>query len=210
MAFGRDTLNLEKQFVFYASYHNHWVNVAIHLLCIWPILATLVLMLQYTPVVGPTPEAIASLPFGGFVKLNAALLLVFIYVVCYPLMDPVAGTLGSALVSVIYVLTSKAVSDGVMVNGLPVWQVALGIHVAAWILQFIGHGVFEGRAPALLDSADQAFLTAPLFVLLEVLFFFGYRKDFYAKMMKQVEKNIAAFKRGGGPKQQQANGRKKR
>ena len=46
------------------------------------------------------------------------------------------------------------------------------------------------RAPALLDSMDQAFLTAPLFVLLEIFFFFGYRKDFYNKMMVQVEKNI--------------------
>jgi uncharacterized membrane protein YGL010W len=35
------------------------------------------------------------------------------------------------------------------------WQAALVIHVVAWILQFIGHGVFEGRAPALLDSLDQ-------------------------------------------------------
>ena len=125
--------------------------------------------------------------------------------VAYPIMDPVAGTLGSVLVSLIYISSSKAVSDGLIVNGYPVWQVALAVHVGAWILQFIGHGVFEGRAPALLDSLDQALLTAPLFVLLEVLFFFGYRKDFYSKMMKQVEKNIASFKQGGS----KANGTKK-
>ena len=39
--------------------------------------------------------------------------------------------------------------------GYSIWKVALAIHVTAWILQFIGHGVFEGRAPALLDSLDQ-------------------------------------------------------
>ena len=33
----------------------------------------------------------------------------------------------------------------------------ISLWVAAWILQFIGHGVFEGRAPALLDSLDQVF-----------------------------------------------------
>ena len=54
--------------------------------------------------------------------------------------------------------------------------------------------VLSGRAPALIDSWDQAFLTAPLFVLLEVLFFFGYRKEFHGKIMKQVEKNIKEFK----------------
>ena len=50
-----------------------------------------------------------------------------------------------------------------------------------------------GRAPALIDSWDQAFLTAPLFVLMEILFFLGYRKEFYAKIMQEVETNIATF-----------------
>ena len=59
---------------------------------------------------------------------------------------------------------------------------------------FIGHGVFEGRAPALLDSWDQAFITAPLFVILEVLFFFGYRKQFYQDCMKEVEVEIKKFR----------------
>ena len=45
-----------------------------------------------------------------------------------------------------------------------------------------------------MDSWDQAFLTAPLFVLLEVLFYFGYRKEFHDKIMKQVELNIKEFK----------------
>ena len=65
--------------------------------------------------------------------------------------------------------------------------------MTAWILQFIGHGVFEGRAPALLDSLDQALLMAPLFVLLEVLFSMGYRREFHEKIMKQVEVNMKEF-----------------
>ena len=79
--------------------------------------------------------------------------------------------------------------------GLPVLTFGIYLHVGAWILQFIGHFVFEGRAPALLDSWDQAFITAPLFVLLEMVFFLGYRKEFYAKCMAQVEKNIEEFKK---------------
>merc|ERR1712200_227291 len=79
--------------------------------------------------------------------------------------------------------------------GLPLWQAVLAFHVAAGIAQFIGHGVFEGRAPALLDPWDQAFITAPLFVLLEVLFFFGYRNTFYKECMKEVEQNIIQFKK---------------
>jgi uncharacterized membrane protein YGL010W len=44
-------------------------------------------------------------------------------------------------------------------------------------------------------------LTAPLFVLLEVMFFCGYRKAFYEKIMQQVEVNIREFKK----KQKKAN-----
>jgi uncharacterized membrane protein YGL010W len=33
--------------------------------------------------------------------------------------------------------------------------VALGIQVFSWIAQFIGHGVFEKRSPALLDNLVQ-------------------------------------------------------
>ena len=42
-----------------------------------------------------------------------------------------------------------------LTTGYPVWKIALVIHITGWILQFIGHGVFDGRAPALLDSLDQ-------------------------------------------------------
>jgi uncharacterized membrane protein YGL010W len=45
---------------------------------------------------------------------------------------------------------------------------SIGLHVASWIFQFIGHGVFEKRAPALLDSLSQALTLAPFFVWLEV------------------------------------------
>ena len=31
----RGFFDLKKQFIFYASYHNQPVNVAIHLVCIW-------------------------------------------------------------------------------------------------------------------------------------------------------------------------------
>ena len=79
--------------------------------------------------------------------------------------------------------------------GYPSLQVAWAVFGTAWVLQFIGHGVFEGRAPALFDSLAQALLTAPMFVLLEVAFFLGYRRGFYKRMMVQVEKNIKEYKK---------------
>lgn len=65
--------------------------------------------------------------------------------------------------------------------------------MVAWLAQFVGHGKFEGRAPALLDNLLQAFLLAPLFVWMEILFFLGYRPELRARYHQGVEKKIAAF-----------------
>jgi uncharacterized membrane protein YGL010W len=72
------------------------------------------------------------------------------------------------------------------------WQIMTMIFVGAWISQFIGHGAFEGRAPALLDSLVQckfspsspsagmlinigsALVLANFFVFYEVLFKLGF------------------------------------
>ena len=59
-------------------------------------------------------------------------------------MEPFAGGLASLLILSIYIKSGQFVNAGVSVYGLPVWQAALAIHVVAWIIQFIGHGVFEG------------------------------------------------------------------
>jgi uncharacterized membrane protein YGL010W len=43
---------------------------------------------------------------------------------------------------------------------------ALALHVVCWILQFLGHGLAEKRAPALLDSFVQCTESRPPRVLL--------------------------------------------
>lgn len=71
---------------------------------------------------------------------------------------------------------------------------ALVVHVISWIAQFIGHGAFERRAPALLDNLVQAVFLAPMFVWLEVLFKLGYRKELQMRVEKRVEEEVAKFR----------------
>merc|ERR1711934_176843 len=191
----RGFFDLKKQFIFYASYHNDSVNVGIHLLCIWNLVWSGMALQHMLGVFAPAPTSLASLPLLGGVPITLATITTAIYVVSYLMMDPVAGGLGALLMLVLNQWTYGLVAAGSPVAGFPLWQAVLGFHIAAWIAQFVGHGVFEGRAPALLDSWDQAFITAPLFVLLEVLFFFGYRNTFYKECMKEVEQNIIQFKK---------------
>lgn len=78
--------------------------------------------------------------------------------------------------------------------GATVNYYAIGVHVVAWIAQFIGHGKFEGRAPALLDNIVQALFLAPFFVWLEVLFHFGYRPELKSRIDTAVEQNLKKFR----------------
>ncbi|KAL6584026.1 hypothetical protein OROMI_003315 [Orobanche minor] len=76
-------------------------------------------------------------------------------------------------------------------------HVVLASQLLCWTGQFIGHGVFERRAPALLDNLAQAFLMAPYFVLLEALqSAFGYEPypGFHARVQAKVDADIKSWK----------------
>eukprot|EP01099_Mayorella_cantabrigiensis_P007347 TRINITY_DN6510_c0_g1_i1.p1 TRINITY_DN6510_c0_g1~~TRINITY_DN6510_c0_g1_i1.p1 ORF type:complete len:129 (+),score=11.98 TRINITY_DN6510_c0_g1_i1:486-872(+) len=114
-------------------------------------------------------------------------------------MEPVAGTALSTLL-----LASTAYGKYlVTLYGMTANYWAAGAFVVAWIAQFVGHGVFEGRAPALLDNIYQAFFLAPLFVWLEILFALGYRPELKTRMEKLVAIDIAKWKES---KAQKTNG----
>ena len=205
--------DLEKQYIFYASYHNNPINVLIHLICIWNIAASGLVFFQYTPSLAPMPNIVEQY-VGTGLSVNVALILCLFYSAVYLRMEPFLGFVGeffepklihlafdclplaaTLMWGAIYYKTGTWVASDAFFFGYPVLQVAIGVHVGCWILQFSGHGIFEGRAPALLDSWDQAFITAPLFVLMELALLFGYRRAFHEKCMVEVEKNIAEFRK---------------
>ena len=53
-----------------------------------------------------------------------------------------------------------------------------------------GHGVFEGRRPALVDSAVQAFLTAPFFIFFEYCFLLGLFPELHAEINRGIYKEL--------------------
>jgi uncharacterized membrane protein YGL010W len=70
----------------------------------------------------------------------------------------------------------------------------IAVEIFAWIAQFVGHGVYEGRAPALLDNLVQALVLAPFFVFMEILFKFGYRPELQKRVNDAVEKETKKVK----------------
>lgn len=76
-------------------------------------------------------------------------------------------------------------------NGL---TAAIALHVVSWLAQFYGHGVHEGRAPALLDNLVQALVMAPGFVFMEALFGLGLLKGLQAEAAPIVAAKISAWR----------------
>jgi uncharacterized membrane protein YGL010W len=100
---------------------------------------------------------------------------------------------GTAL-AILCVITSAAGNQLRMANSTATNQWSIAIFVVSWIAQFVGHGKFEGRAPALLDNLFQAIFLAPLFVWLELLFMLGYRPNLKARVDKAVAVEVAKFR----------------
>ncbi|EEY54033.1 uncharacterized protein PITG_07727 [Phytophthora infestans T30-4] len=193
MGFISDRFDLEKQVTFYLSYHDNKINQYIHLACIWPIFVSGLIILAHTQPLVETPALLTSLPYGEFILLNYSAVIAGIYMLWYMALDIYAGTLGATIISVCFVFANYFVVEGAKAMDVHSMHVALAIQATAWILQFIGHGVFERRKPALFDSPDQALITAPMFVLLEILFPLGYRPELYKRVMKQARINVKTF-----------------
>lgn len=83
-----DRFNLEKQLVFYLSYHDDKVNQWIHFCCIWPILITALTMFADTEALAPTPAFLSALPYGDYIVLNYSAVIAAVYMAWYILLDP--------------------------------------------------------------------------------------------------------------------------
>lgn len=129
--------------------------------------------------------------------LNAGTIGSILYSGFYILLEPVAGTI---LLPVIigwtafanYLTTNHTYSAN---------TTAIAVEIISWIAQFVGHGVFEKRQPALFDNLLQAFVLAPFFVFMEALFAMGYRPELQKRVSIEVEKEIKKFKAAKDAKQ---------
>ncbi|KAJ0578167.1 putative 2-hydroxy-palmitic acid dioxygenase Mpo1 [Helianthus annuus] len=179
--------DLEKYFSFYGAYHSNPVNIFIHMLFVWPILFTSLVILYFTPTL-----VHVSLPNN--LVLNYGFLFTLIYAGFYVCLDVKAGSLAGLMCFVCWVFGSFLAQH---LGFSLAWKVVVAAQLFCYTGLFIGHGVFEKRAPALLDNFIQAYLTGPFFVLLEVLqMTFGYEpySSFNDSVKAKVDANIAKWK----------------
>ena len=169
-----ENLNRFQHFVYdYGRYHHNIVNILVHVVCVPIIIISLLRMTSHASKV----YLDSDFNYGYLIPILATPL--YIYV------DFFVGIITSLEYFVIdFLLINFTFEERFF--GLNDWQTWLLIHVIAWIAQFIGHGFFEKRKPALMDNFLLT-LNAPIFVNLETFYFlFNYRKE----ELKEVEKYV--------------------
>ncbi|KAA3458324.1 putative endoplasmic reticulum membrane protein C16E8.02-like [Gossypium australe] len=215
----RGLFDLENHFAFYGAYHSNPINIFIHTLFVWPIFFTSLVLFYFTPTICDLSQSgILPSGFNHVLVFNYGFLFALIYGLFYVILDKKAGSLAALIClacwvgatflaahlgySLAWKIPSCAFAEHdcsfpLIRNYVFSIQVVLAAQLFCWTGQFIGHGVFEKRAPALLDNLVQAFLMAPFFVLLEVLqSLFGYEPypGFHARVKAKIEAEIKEWK----------------
>lgn len=161
---------LEKLLSQYAAYHLDQKNVFTHFVGI-PLIVFSVFALS----------AKASLLVSGY-SMTLTLLIMLLSVMYYLSLDLIFGVMMGLIFAVAYPLA-------LWVAEQPTWTwlgISIGIFVLGWIIQFVGH-FYEKRKPAFVDDLIGLAI-GPLFVLAELVFLMGLRKNLETKILIEARK----------------------
>ncbi|KAL1743568.1 hypothetical protein HDZ31DRAFT_40683 [Schizophyllum fasciatum] len=174
--------DVKAQLTFYGAYHSNKVNVGIHMVFVPTIMWTAFAMSAALPTPAVFPDVRYTI--GDYLAFapNWPALYAAVVSLYYFALDPVAAVRAGA--------TARPPP------GLDHFHLALALHITSWLFQFAGHGLAEGRAPALLDNLLGAIVLAPFFVHLEALFALGYRPRLRAELRNAVGVEVARIRRG--------------
>ncbi len=168
--------SLSDQMSVYAAYHRNPTNRLIHYMFVPAIVWSLMVALDLVPL-----GSYAGTPLSLAFPIVGVLLLYYLALDIW---------LGIAAVAVFTVLMVTAIQVNVLLDSVATSLIVAGIvFVASWIFQFIGHGVWEKRRPALVDNAFQV-LVAPMFLISETAFALGLRKTLQAEVEQKMQAHL--------------------
>ncbi|WP_407307030.1 DUF962 domain-containing protein [Acinetobacter sp.] len=156
---------LEQLLSQYAAYHLNHKNILTHFVGI-PLIVFAILCL--------TARAAVML---SEMELTLALVIIVITSIYYFSLDRIFASIMLIILVAAYPLALK-------VAHLPLsaWlSLSIGIFVLGWVFQFVGH-FYEKKKPAFTDDIIGLAI-GPLFVLAEMVFMLGFRKDLEQRML---------------------------
>ena len=134
-------------FEMYAESHTNPLNKAIHWVCIPVILVATLGLIQ------SIPHPFAAVPYLDWGAVFMVVAMVFY------------ATLSRTIFAGMLVIgvASLGLNHALAGAGLPLLQISVGVWVAAWIVQFVGHKI-EGAKPSFLEDI-QFLLVGPAWLL---------------------------------------------
>lgn len=172
-------MRFAQEMAFYSAYHQERRNILIHVFGVPMISFTLLLVMSWVPLFA----------VAGFTVTLAMVFAVAVLLYYATLDIPLA--LATALVFGLLLALAHALS--LRVDSATGWLIFAVAQVLGWGAQFYGHFIFEKDRPALFDNLFQALVSAPLFVVADVFFELGLRKELEAQV-KQVLKERGKLK----------------
>lgn len=157
----------------YAAYHLDHKNVLTHFVGI-PLIVFSIMCLT----------ARAGITVAGF-EITLALVLIIASVVYYLRLDKVFGFIMLVIFAAVYPLSLMIAK-----MSLGAWLGwSIGLFFVGWVIQFIGH-FYEKKKPAFMDDVIGLAI-GPLFVLAELVFLMGFRKELEQRMLTEARKQRA-------------------
>ncbi|HEY7607680.1 MAG TPA: Mpo1-like protein [Alphaproteobacteria bacterium] len=158
-----------EQMAMYSAYHRDGRNKATHFVGVPSIAVSLLI-----------PMAMVRFAEFDSYTLTLATLFAVAVMIYWIVLDPPFGVVTAAIF-----VPGAWFADWLAQHGGATAWTSFGIlFVGGWIIQLLGH-VFEGRKPALVDNLLQIFI-APVFLVAEVAFAFGLRKNVHDAMMRRM------------------------
>jgi uncharacterized membrane protein YGL010W len=179
----RMTDYFRRQLVYYADAHRNPVNSVMHIVGNPILFVAVVLPLCLLPV------SVLGL------HTSAASLLVIPALILWTAWDVGIG-LAIVVSSVPLLLAASAIAGHLSV--LWVWITAIVLFVLGWALQIVGHQLFEGKRPTLLDNPVQM-LISPMFIFAKLFIALGLRPDLAAVLQNSSERQNSSQQQNPSP-----------
>ncbi|MDA9951726.1 DUF962 domain-containing protein [Oligoflexaceae bacterium] len=150
---------IEKLLLEYKAYHSNEINTYLHWVGVPVVTFSIFLFLAWFRFIVPE------------VQVSLAMIFFLASTVYYVRLDRQIGLIVFLSFGLLLILAEFAARLSFSTS-IVIFLACFGL---GWVIQFIGH-YFEGRRPALLDNIWQVF-NAPIFVVCEVMFFFGRKQE---------------------------------
>ncbi|MGJ8671225.1 MAG: DUF962 domain-containing protein [Oceanococcus sp.] len=160
-----------KEMSFYTAYHQEHTNVWIHVFG--------VPLITFTAFI---PLAWLELFQLGGVPITAATALYLYSVQYYLRTDLLFGGIATVLYGALLYAAHLAAAQGYAVG----WALFAAGQIVGWTSQIYGHLHYEGNKPAFFESIYQSFISAPLFIIADLCFHFGLRRELQQEIHQEL------------------------